>query len=181
MRNGDYAMDIVSRMRGEDDIGEIPVNVLMKQNSGDLKVMPDIVMDIIMKFVPKDQSGFDMLFAPRPATLREVERMEPDNRWRFNATKILAMKMVVKVTEIGINETTYLRLRWLVAEGPQPVWADIAQKKRIMLSAFYILLDLIKKRGRECDLSIDTQLAIKVDVTVKLSARCWNHVNGWLH
>ena len=121
---GDYAMDRVSRMMDEDDAGEIPWKVLFKKNSGDFARLDEGAMEAIFEFIPLDQTAFGTLFAPKPATFLEVVML------RNLGEK--ALEMAVRIMEIGINQGTYVRLRWLAAEGPQPPHANIDKKLRNM-------------------------------------------------
>ena len=184
--NGNYTMDRIARLTGEDDIGDIPLKVLFKKASGDLLCLGDIdgetvsPFDTVLEFVPKDQTGFDMLFA-KPATILEVhEAIHPLSDLGLSLT-MKSVAMAVKITEIGINKGTYMRLRWLAAEGPQPAHADIPEKKRDMQITYDILLALINKRVKVFGLSKETRMAIGFDVTVCLSYRCWGDVPGWQH
>ena len=192
--NGNYTMDRIAILTGVDGIGDIPLKVLFKKAPGDLLCLGEIdakivsddgktlkvksVFDVLLEFIPEDQTGFDMLFA-KPASILEVnEAYQRMSDLGFNLT-MKSVAMAVKITEIGINKGTYMRLRWLAAEGPQPAHADIPEKKRDMQITYDILLALINKRVKVFGLSKETRTALIVDLGPCLSARCFDGIHGW--
>ena len=194
--NGNYTMDRICILTGVDGIGDIPLKVLFKKAPGDLVCLGEIdakivsddskilklksLFDVVLEIIPKDQTGFDMLFA-KPATILEVDEAIPRlSDLGLNLT-MKSVAMAVKITEIGINKGTYMRLRWLAAEGPQPAHANIPEKKRDMQLTYDILLVLINKRVKVFDLSKETHTALRVDLGPCLSYWCWNDVHGWQH
>ena len=177
--NGEYTMDKVARMRGMDDQGDIPLQLLFNRGQGVLEGLPEHVSHKILSFVPREQTAFDMLFAVPPSinyTIRSmsVTRLSRDN-WRG------VVDISIKICEIGINERTYMRIKWLVAKGPWPAGTDFVAKKVEMQDVFYSLLDLIEARVDEYGLNGRTRELVLSDVTVKLSYYCFNHVHGWIH
>ena len=160
-------------------IMSIPVKDLLERNNGDLAILTDDNLSLIMKFVPKDQTGFNALFAPCPLTNQEI--FEPMLRQLPQAKRVKCMWMVVKVTEIGISQDTYSRLRWLAAEGPQPPHTDLRDKRWTMCFAYTILQNLIWERAVEYDLFQEVANEIATDVTETLSSECWSGVHGWVH
>ena len=157
----------------------IPVKVLLERNAGDLANLTDDILALIMKFVPKDQTGFNVLFAPYPMTIQEINA----HRWQQlpNARRVKSMRMAMRITEIGISQDTYSRLRWLAAEGPQPPHTDLRDKRLTMYITCTILQKLIVDRAIEYDLFQEMADEIATDVTETLSYECWNGVHGWVH
>ena len=87
----------------------------------------------------------------------------------------------MRITEIGISQDTYSRLRWLAAEGPQPPHTDLRDKRLTMYITYTILQKLIVDRAIEYDLFQEMAEEIATDVTETLSYECWNGVHGWVH
>ena len=179
LANGEYTMDKVARMRGMDDQGDIPLQSLFFNRGqgvlGVLEGLPEHVLHKITSFVPRDQTGFDMMFAVPPEYF-EVLEVYPAVAIRTDIV-ILAHK----ICKIGLNEQTYMRIKWLVAEGPWPAGTNFVAKKGNMQIAFQMLLDLIKLRTDECGLNDRTHAFVLTDVTVRLSYYCFHGIHGWLH
>ena len=173
--NGEYTMDKVARMRGVDNQGDIPLQLLFNRGQGVLVGLPEHVSHNILSFVPRDQTAFDMMFAVPPEYFEVLEVYPAVAIRRDNII------LVHKICKIGLNEQTYMRIKWLVAEGPWPAGTDFVAKKDNMLIAFQMLLDLIKVRADEFGLNVRTRDLVMSDVTVKLSYYCFNHIHGWLH
>ena len=180
--NGEYTMDKVARMRGMDDQGDIPLQLLFNRGQGVLEGLPEHVSHKILSFVPRDQSAFDMMFA-RPVDMLYASRKVMNAALHRGAPipSFFAMEMVVKICAIGINEQTYMRIKWLVAKGPWPAGTDFVAKKVEMQDVFYSLLDLTEAHVEEYGLNGRTRELVLSDVTVKLSYYCFNHVHGWIH
>ena len=163
-------------------IRSIPVKVLLERNYGNLAILTEDNLALILKFVPKDQTAFNALLALRPATIQEIHFNEPilmeidSLDMRMNC-----MWMAVRITEIGIGKETYLRLRWLAAEGPQPLDVFLETKRWTMYLTYNILQGIIHKRTVEYDLFGDVYDSIASDVIETLSSECWNGVHGWVH
>ena len=192
--NGEYTMDKVARTQGEDNVGDIPLicgfedkpMVPKKFLRGDFEVMPDAVITGILSFVPKDQTAFDALFS-EPPSKKEVKRALYVMRFSTGVSGNVVMlgecgctKKVLKICEIGLNQQTFLRIRWLVAEGPQPAGTDFHRKKVIMQDIYYTLIELIKRRAQRYGLNARTLELTLSDIEVGLSYDCFNGINGWV-
>ena len=167
-------------------IMSIPVKVLLERNYGDLAILTDDNLSLIMKFVPKDQTGFNALFAPRPATIQEIQDNQSVLMDLSQDRRVKCIWMAVRITEIGITKETYLRLRWLAAEGPQHPHRNLECKRWTMYFTYQILQCLIHHRvieyaPGEYDLFQEMAEEIATDVTETLSYECWNGVHGWVH
>ncbi len=174
--NGEYTMDKVARMRGMDDQGDIPRQLLFNRGQGVLVGLPEHVSHNILSFVPRDQTAFDMMFAVPPEYFEVLEVCPAVEVYKMDI-----IILVLKICKIGLNEQTYMRIKWLVAEGPWPAGTNFVAKKDNMLIAFQMLLDLTKVRADEFGLNNRTLELVLTDVTVRLSYYCFNGIHGWLH
>ena len=85
--------------------------------------------------------------------------------------------MVIKIG-IGTKFVTRLQLRWLVAEGPQPVGFDLERAFAIMQAAHYMLFKYGIHIADYYEVGHNMRVNFKSDMNYILG-RAWSGVNGW--
>lgn len=205
LKKGYYTMDRILSLTGQEDIGDVPLDVLMKirrlpslggkckggaalavpgsHGSDDIGDIPEHCWSYIMSFIPQNQTAFN---ANRCAIQRYVRNLNDD----------LSLVVCSAMMKTGIDDTIFrinhasqivkrviardldneLEMKWAATIGPMPDWVSNEDLFYSMQGAFYTLLDILK------DLCGPTQKDLCANLVCDLRTRLspsWTGVYGW--
>ena len=190
-RNGYYTMDKISCLTGQDDVGDIPVKLLLERSrtqavtTNVLSFLPVTHMssafNAMVELTDVDsEEGQEMMMSAFcfVQMLEYYENVNPMLLTPAEMNKVTYIFCMVIKIGIGTKFVTRLQLRWLVAEGPQPVGFDLERAFAIMQAAHYMLFKYGIHIADYYEVGHNMRAMFRSDLNNQLR-NAWSGVNGW--